>query len=57
MEIKKTGGLSLAENGKGVTAPRITDNRVMAQNEWSEIKKLNKILHINMSSNHCIMYF
>jgi hypothetical protein len=44
------------KSGEGGTTPRITDNRVMALNKWSERSKLNKTLDIKLSLHHCIMY-
>jgi hypothetical protein len=39
------------------TAWRITDNRVMALNEWSKRKKINKTLHIKLSSYSITLYY
>jgi hypothetical protein len=44
----------LIKNGEGGTVPRTTDNRVMGLNGWSERKKINKALHIKLSSYHCL---
>jgi hypothetical protein len=44
----------LIKNGEEVMAPKIFVNRVVVLNEWSESKKINKILHIKLLLHHII---